>query len=174
MHGNISNGIGNEFNNLNIANGIWGGLDALLYFFNDLPDGLKDPRHSNQPWQSVVCNGNNIISHNDNRIRDTFATGGSTCGLAPNFLNTTKIYSKSVEYIVKVYPNPTTAGRINVWQNELRTLNYKIYNTGGLELGGGVVYNLVSEIALPEQTGMYYILFYREGAVVAKFKVIRI
>jgi hypothetical protein len=86
VHGSSSNGTGNEFNNVNIANGVWGGLDTLEYFYSGT---IENPRLTSQPTQMVLCNGKIIGSWPENDI-DNVSAGASHCGLAPSLLANNK------------------------------------------------------------------------------------
>jgi hypothetical protein len=174
VHGSLSNGAGNEFNNLNIANGIWGGLDTLEYYFDGIHGNSKDPRLTSQPTQTVICNGDLISSHNENNIYDDNRPISDFCGLAPSYqldLNP-KVYNELREFFV--YPNPTNNGRLHLKRLRVGKMYYKISNSNGVYLLNGVLESWQSEIILPPTSGMYFLIFYDENAVVARFKVIRL
>ena len=170
VHGNISNGIGNEFNNLNIANGIWGGLDTLEYFYSGT---IENPRLTSQPTQMVLCNGKMISSWPENDI-DNISAGASQCGLSPSLLtNNKQPPSENRDYLL-IYPNPTFDGLVNVRHSTSGVLNYRIASTNGITLSEGQLGPSTTEIMLPSKVGMCFMHFYASGVVVARFKVIRL
>jgi hypothetical protein len=115
-----------------------------------------------------------VLNLIDNNISDTSILGGNMCGLAPSFPTNTLFQFKPVDPMVIIYPNPNSDGRLNVKQEHSKNLYFEITSINGVLLTDGNCETLRSEIKLPDKAGMYYMLFYHEGAVVAKMKVIRL
>jgi hypothetical protein len=73
-----------------------------------------------------------------------------------------------------VYPNPTFDGRIRIKLQQLNSLNYSINSINGTFVSRGFVDNDNSDIILPQIPGLYFVVFYKESKVMARYKLIRI
>jgi hypothetical protein len=170
VHGSLSNGAGNEFNNLNIANGIWGGLDTLEYYFFGTSE---NPRPTFQPTQIILCNSETIGIWPENNINNQ-PSGASLCGSAPSPLTNSKQHASYKGDHLVIYPNPTFDGLVYVRPRTSGVINYRITSTNGITLSEGKLRPSEVEIIFPAKAGIYFIYIYINDSLVDICKVIRL
>jgi hypothetical protein len=171
VHGSSSNGTGNEFNNVNIANGVWGGTDTLKYYYYG---AVENPEIILQPTQVVVCNGDIINNDVDNKVSPSPASFDDLCNLTPSPLSYVENEGDKRAGEILVYPNPTFDGRIHIKLQQLNSLNYSINSVNGTFVSRGFIDNNNSDIILPQIPGLYFVVFYKESKVIARYKLLRI